>query len=108
MKNGVQDDVYYFLLDWKDRNLQEFQDIKGVGTRLCDLTPYELNIFYSAIMAEQANHIISIKKIMGENPVLTVKKNRLECVKSPNGEHKFVPAPDSFDLPYCKYCYKEN
>lgn len=28
-----------------------------------------------------------------------------ECSKSPNGKHKYVSAPDSFDNPYCKYCY---
>jgi hypothetical protein len=32
-----------------------------------------------------------------------LKKN--ECSKSPNGEHEYISAPDSFDLPYCKYCY---
>ena len=47
MKNGVKDKVYYFLLDWKDRNLKEYQDIKG-DKRLCDLSPYELNLLYRA------------------------------------------------------------
>lgn len=31
-----------------------------------------------------------------------------KCSKSPNGKHQFVPSPDSFDQPYCKYCYKSN
>ena len=52
MKNGVADDVYYFLLDWKDKNLEEYQSIKG-DKRLCDLTPYELNLLYRAIKAEE-------------------------------------------------------
>lgn len=30
-----------------------------------------------------------------------------ECPKSPNGKHEYILAPDSFDNPYCKYCYKE-
>ena len=52
MKNGVKDSVYYFLLDWKDRNLKEFQDMKG-KTRLCDLSAYELNLLYRAIKSEE-------------------------------------------------------
>lgn len=34
------------------------------------------------------------------------KKKKTKCKESPNGEHKYIPPPDSFDLPYCKYCYK--
>ena len=52
MKNGVTDDVYYFLLDWKDKNLEEYQSIKG-DKRLCDLTPYELNLLYRAIERDE-------------------------------------------------------
>lgn len=52
MKNGVTDEVYYFLLDWKDKNLEEYQAIIG-SKRLCDLTPHELNILYKAIKADE-------------------------------------------------------
>ena len=60
MKNGVNDDVYYFLLDWKDKNLIEYQNIKG-DKRLCDLTPYELNLLYRAI---ERDEIETLKQIM--------------------------------------------
>ena len=60
MKNGVTDDVYYFLLDWKDKNLIEYQNIKG-DKRLCDLTPYELNLLYRAI---ERDEIETLKQIM--------------------------------------------
>jgi hypothetical protein len=53
VKNGVKDEIYYFLLDWKDKNLEGFQAIKGIGARLCDLTPYELNKLYEAIKTEE-------------------------------------------------------
>lgn len=29
------------------------------------------------------------------------------CLKSPDGKHYYVPSADSFELPHCKYCYKE-
>ena len=61
MKNGVLDEVYYFLLEWKDENLKEFQDIKGEGTRLCDLSAYELNKLYSAIKLEEKTRILNKK-----------------------------------------------
>lgn len=48
MVNGVPDNIYYFLLDWKDKNLQEYQDIKG-EKRLYDLTPNELHLLYRAV-----------------------------------------------------------
>lgn len=51
MKNGVEDSVYYYLLEWKDQNLAEYQTIKG-DKRLCDLTPYELNKLYEAVKDE--------------------------------------------------------
>jgi len=38
-----------------------------------------------------------------------VKKHiKCECPKSPDGKHHYVPAPDSFDQPYCKHCYNSN
>ena len=52
MKNGIDDEKYYFLLDWKDKNLDEWFAIKGEGARLCDLTPYELNKLHQGLMAE--------------------------------------------------------
>ncbi len=54
MKNGIQDEKYYFLLDWKDRNMEDYISIKG-ERRLCDLTPYELNILYVGIKAGEGH-----------------------------------------------------
>jgi hypothetical protein len=34
------------------------------------------------------------------------EQKKKECPKSPTGKHEFVLPPDSFDNPYCKYCYK--
>jgi len=48
LKNGIDHSIYYYLLDWKDRNLKEYRSIKG-NKRLCDLTPYELNKLYEAV-----------------------------------------------------------
>ena len=50
MKNGIPDEKYYFLLDWKDQNMDEYISIKG-NQRLCDLTTYELNKLFEAITA---------------------------------------------------------
>ena len=52
MKNGIPSEKYYFLLEWKDENMQEFIDMYG-GRRMCDLTTYELNKLYEAIKAEE-------------------------------------------------------
>ena len=35
-------------------------------------------------------------------------KKKIECKNSPTGKHVFIPAPDSFDEPYCKYCHKTS
>jgi hypothetical protein len=42
------------------------------------------------------------------NPLLgeVRKTTNGKCKKSPDGKHHFVLPPDSFDSPYCKYCYK--
>ena len=37
-----------------------------------------------------------------------MRNHHVECPKSPTGKHVFIPAPDSFDLPFCKYCYHET
>lgn len=52
MKNGIPADKYYFLLEWKDDNMEEYLRIKG-ERRLCDFSPYELNKLYEAIKAEE-------------------------------------------------------
>ncbi len=52
MKNGIQDEKYYFLLDWKDKHMDKYIAIKG-ERRLCDLTPYELNKLYQGLKAEE-------------------------------------------------------
>ena len=48
MKNGIPSEKYYFLLEWKDANMQEFIDMYG-ERRMCDLTSYELNKLHQAI-----------------------------------------------------------
>ena len=48
MKNGIPSEKYYFLLEWKDNNIEEFILIKG-NVKLCDLDAYELNKLYQAI-----------------------------------------------------------
>lgn len=52
MKNGIPSEKYYFLLEWKDANMEEFISIKG-EVSLCDLSTYELNKLYEAIKAEE-------------------------------------------------------
>jgi hypothetical protein len=54
MKNGIKAETYYFLLDWKDKNMKEYISIKG-ESRLCELTPYELNKLYEAIMLDSSS-----------------------------------------------------
>ncbi len=52
MKNGIPSEKYYFLLEWKDANMQEFIDMYR-ERRMCDLTTYELNKLHQAIKAEE-------------------------------------------------------
>jgi len=52
MINGIPSEKYYFLLEWKDDNMQEFIDMYG-ERRMCNLTTYELNKLYEAIKAEE-------------------------------------------------------
>lgn len=52
MKNGIKAEKYYFLLDWKDKNMEEYILMKGrVG--LCNLTPQELNSLYKEIKTKE-------------------------------------------------------
>ena len=37
MKNGIPDKMYYFLLDYKDKNITEFFEMYGKDARLTDL-----------------------------------------------------------------------
>lgn len=52
MKNGIPSEKYYFLLEWKDDNMEEFIAMYD-ERRMCDLTRYELNKLYEAIKAEE-------------------------------------------------------
>lgn len=61
MKNGVPDYIYYFLLEWKDLHLQEYQDMKG-NKRLCELSPNELHMLYKAIKAGEKAEELRILK----------------------------------------------
>lgn len=51
MINGITEEKYYFLLEWKDNNIEEFISMKG-QRRMKDLTTYELNKLYEAIKSE--------------------------------------------------------
>jgi len=33
---------------------------------------------------------------------------KVECERSPNGKHSYILAADSWEQPYCKYCYKQD
>ncbi len=48
MKNGIPSEKYYFLLEWKDSNMEEYLSMKG-SRRLCDFSAYELNKLYEAV-----------------------------------------------------------
>ncbi len=48
MKNGIPDKKYYFLLDWKDKNMEEYIALIG-ERRMCDLTTNELNELHKSI-----------------------------------------------------------
>ena len=49
------------------------------------------------------NHILEILQRVEDR-----RSQPKKCLKSPTGKHEFVPAPDSFDDPFCKYCFKTN
>jgi len=34
------------------------------------------------------------------------EQKKVKCKKSPDGEHDYIMSSDSFDSPYCRYCYK--
>lgn len=52
MKNGVPAELYYSLLEWKDQNLQEFQEMHGPKS-LNEFTPNELHMLHRAILSSQ-------------------------------------------------------
>ena len=55
MKNGISDEKYYFLLDWKDKNMENY--IAIVGKRgLNNLTVHELNELYQKIKAAKTKN----------------------------------------------------
>ena len=42
----------------------------------------------------------------GYSYILNIEDDIKKCEKSPTGKHDWTLPPDSFDEPYCKYCYK--
>jgi len=58
MKNGVSDEIYYFLLDWKDKNMSKYMSLVGTS-RLCDLMPVDLVSLYDIINVTDINPAIS-------------------------------------------------
>ena len=53
MKNGISDEKYYFLLDWKDKNMDDYIAMKYGERSLNSLTTHELNKLYQGIKAEE-------------------------------------------------------
>ena len=39
---------------------------------------------------------------------IPIEEHQELCYKAPHKIHEWVMPPDSFDKPYCKYCYKES
>ena len=54
MKNGIPKEMYYFLLEWKDNNLQDFISRYG-EVSLNSFNPSELQKMHKAIMAEKSH-----------------------------------------------------
>ena len=48
LKNGIPSETYYWLLDWKDKNLSQFQQWYGKKS-LNDLTVPELFDLYERV-----------------------------------------------------------
>ena len=70
MKNGIPSEKYYFLLEWKDSNMEEFIEITG-GRRICELTTFELYALYDVIIAHTKQTrteglVASIQKFLQE------------------------------------------
>lgn len=62
MKNGIPDNIYYELLEWKDKNLLAFNKFTELISYLNDkkrvyslneLTPEELKVLYFCIHMKQ-------------------------------------------------------
>jgi hypothetical protein len=51
LKNGIPSEEYYELLDWKDKNLEEFQKLFP-GKALNDLTQLELIMLYNRVLID--------------------------------------------------------
>ena len=52
LKNGIPAEQYYELLDWKDKNLKEFQQLFP-NKALNDLSQLELIMLYNRVLIEQ-------------------------------------------------------
>ena len=50
LKNGIPTENYYELLDWKDKNLQEYNNSEFGGRALNDLGVIELIKLYNYII----------------------------------------------------------
>lgn len=42
----------------------------------------------------------------GYSYIINSEDDVKKCKKSPTGKYDWTLPPDSFDQPYCKYCYK--
>lgn len=58
------------------------------------------------IESREATKAIGNKTVQLFKQKLNSKLEEKECPKSPTGKHEYALPPDSFDNPYCKYCYK--
>ena len=48
MKNGIPSQHYYFLLEWKDANIEEFT-LRFSNRGLCELSTNELKALYKEL-----------------------------------------------------------
>lgn len=89
----MEDDINKFLLT-PHLNISFIKQSESEIDYCKSLT---ISIFYT----ESLISLVDEKK----NEIST-KKKKVECEKSPTGLHEYIPAPDSFELPYCRFCYK--
>lgn len=101
MKNGVEDKIYYSLLDWKDKNLSLFQEIMGGELRLCDLTIAELHWLYAKVVKIDfrtvAKEITSMHSHhLGTGKISPLKEGKTKSnVKESNQTERLAPPPPS-------------
>ena len=84
------DDIINLFKKYNERIIVELKE-KGVYENGCERMIVEIKVKSESEIKPKPNPV-----------------SKSECPKSPNGKHEYIPAPDSFELPYCKHCYKTN